>query len=66
MEVIIDAGEEILTIELYGSIDTLDYSGDKKWALGNSFISFVEEEGNVSKLHYDAGAGYYILKKQED
>jgi len=66
MEVIIDAGEEILTIELYGSIDTLDYAGDKKWALGNSFISFVEEEGNVSELHYDAGAGYYILKKQED
>jgi len=66
MEVIIDAGEEILTIELYGSIDTLDYSGDKKWALGNSFISFVEEEGNIRELHFDAGSGYYILKKQED
>jgi len=66
MEVIIDAGDDILTIELFGNKDTLDYVGDKKWALGNSFISFVEEEGNVSELHYDAGAGYYILKKQED
>ncbi len=64
MEVIVDAGEEVLTIEIYGEKDTLDYTGHEKWALGNSFISFVEEDGKISELHYDVGSGYYILMKQ--
>lgn len=66
MEAIVDVAEETLTIELRGKKDTLDYAGDEKWALGNSLISFAEEDGQVTEMHYDAGYGYYILKKQEE
>ena len=63
MEIEVNSVEQLLTMELYGSVDTLNYAGDEKWVLGNTFISFVEEDGLVEELHFDSGYGYHVLKK---